>query len=90
MVIGHIECTLKVKKIRNGTVFKFTTLQGGMVSKAEIEQAKQDIDIRTFRQEFEGTFENYAGAVYYNFHAVENIKRKKDRLEQTFTYWFRL
>jgi phage terminase large subunit len=57
--------------------FQFTTLQGGMVSKSEIEQAKQDIDIRTFRQEFEGTFENYAGAVYYNFHAVENIKEKK-------------
>ena len=57
--------------------FQFTTLQGGMVSKEEIEQAKQDIDIRTFRQEFEGTFENYAGAVYYNFHAVENVKEKK-------------
>ena len=57
--------------------FQFTTLQGGMVSKEEIEQAKQDIDIRTFRQEFEGTFENYAGAVYYNFHAVENVKDKK-------------
>jgi len=57
--------------------FQFTTLQGGMVSAEEIEQAKQDIDIRTFRQEFEGTFENYAGAVYYNFHAVENVKEKK-------------
>jgi len=57
--------------------FQFTTLQGGMVSAEEIEQAKQDIDIRTFRQEFEGTFENYAGAVYYNFHAVENVKPKK-------------
>jgi len=57
--------------------FQFTTLQGGMVSAEEIQQAKQDIDIRTFRQEFEGTFENYAGAVYYNFHAVENVKEKK-------------
>ena len=57
--------------------FQFTTLQGGMVSKEEIEQAKQDIDIRTFRQEFEGTFENYAGAVYYNFHPVDNVKKKE-------------
>ena len=56
--------------------FQFTTLQGGMVSQEEIEQAKQDIDIRTFRQEFEGTFENYAGAVYYNFHPVDNVKKK--------------
>ena len=57
--------------------FQFTTLQGGMVSADEIEQAKQDIDIRTFRQEFEGTFENYAGAVYYNFHPVESIVQKE-------------
>jgi len=57
--------------------FQFTTLQGGMVSKAEIEQAKQDIDIRTFRQEFEGTFENYAGSVYYNFHPVESVVDKQ-------------
>ena len=57
--------------------FQFTTLQGGMVSKEEIEQAKQDIDIRTFRQEFEGTFENYAGSVYYNFHPVESVVDKQ-------------
>ena len=56
--------------------FQFTTLQGGMVSQDEIDQAKQDVDIRTFRQEFEGTFENYAGSVYYNFHPVENVKHK--------------
>ena len=48
--------------------FQYTTLQGGIVTKEELEQAKQDIDIRTFRQEFEGTFENYAYQVYYNFH----------------------
>ena len=68
---------LKGKQDKEWDSFQFTTLQGGMVSKSEIEQAKQDIDIRTFRQEFEGTFENYAGAVYYNFHAVENVKEKK-------------
>ena len=53
--------------------FQYTTLQGGIVSKQELEQAKQDVDIRTFRQEFEGTFENYAGAVYYNFHPVDSV-----------------
>ncbi len=57
--------------------FQYTTLEGGMVSKEELEQAKQDVDIRTFRQEFEGSFENYAGSVYYNFHPVENVKPKE-------------
>jgi PBSX family phage terminase large subunit len=64
---------LKGKEDENWDSFQFTTLQGGMVSAEEIDQAKQDIDIRTFRQEFEGTFENYAGAVYYNFHPVESV-----------------
>ena len=70
------EMYLKGKLDPEWDSFQFTTIQGGMVSKEEIEQAKQDIDIRTFRQEFEGTFENYAGAVYYNFHPVENVIKK--------------
>lgn len=68
---------LKGKEESEWDSFQFTTLEGGMVSEEEIEQAKQDIDIRTFRQEFEGTFENYAGAVYYNFHPVDNVKKKE-------------
>ena len=68
---------LKGKEDEEWDSFQFTTLQGGMVPAEEIQQAKQDVDIRTFRQEFEGTFENYAGAVYYNFHAVDNVKQKE-------------
>ena len=66
---------LKGKEDEEWDSFQFTTLQGGMVPKEELEQAKQDVDIRTYRQEFEGTFENYAGAVYYNFHPVDNVKQ---------------
>ena len=68
---------LKGQQEKEWKSFQYTTLQGGMVSEEEIEQAKQDVDIRTFRQEFEGTFENYAGSVYYNFHPVENVKHKE-------------
>jgi len=42
---------LKGQEDKEWDSFQYTTLQGGMVSKEEIEQAKQDIDIRTFRQE---------------------------------------
>jgi len=71
------EMYLKGKQDDQWGSYQYTTIQGGMVSKAEIEQAKQDIDIRTFRQEFEGTFENYAGSVYYNFHPVESVIDRK-------------
>ena len=71
------EMYLKGKQDKEWASFQYTTIQGGMVSKEELEQAKQDVDIRTYRQEFEGAFENYAGAVYYNFHPVESIVNKK-------------
>ena len=67
------EMYLKGKQDPDWESFQYTTIEGGIVTKEEIEKAKQDIDIRTFRQEFEGTFENYAGAVYYNFHPVDNV-----------------
>jgi len=71
------EMYLKGKDDKEWESFQYTTLQGGMVSKQELEQAKLDLDVRTFRQEFEGTFENYAGSVYYNFHPVESVIERK-------------
>ena len=53
--------------------FQYTTLQGGQVSKQEIEQAKSDLDERTFKQEYEASFVNYAGQIYYNFDRKENV-----------------
>ena len=53
--------------------FQFTTLEGGQVSKQEIEQAKADLDERTFRQEYEASFVNYAGQIYYNFDRKDNV-----------------
>ena len=71
------EMYLKGKQDKEWGSFQYTTIQGGMVTKEEIEQAKLDIDLRTFRQEFEGTFENYSGSVYYNFHPVESVVKKE-------------
>ncbi len=54
--------------------FSFTTAQGGFVSEAEIEQARRDLDKKTFEQEFEATFVTYSGMVYYGFKRSENVK----------------
>lgn len=53
--------------------FQFTTLEGGNVSANEIEQAKADLDDRTFAQEYMASFVNYAGQIYYNFDRKENV-----------------
>ena len=70
------EMYLKGKQDSEWDSFQYTTLQGGMVTQKELDQARLDLDQRTFRQEFEGTFENYAGAIYYNFHPVESVIKK--------------
>jgi len=76
MVIGLMRCILKGKQDKEWDSYQFTTLDGGMVNDNEIQQARLDLDQRTFRQEFEGTFENYAGSIYYNFHPVESVIEK--------------
>jgi hypothetical protein len=54
--------------------FQFTTLDGGNVPLEEIEQARRDLDARTFRQEYEATFENYVGRIYYAFDRAVNVR----------------
>lgn len=59
----------------NWVSFSFTTEQGGNVTIEEIEQAKKDLDERTFRQEYLATFETYAGRIYYAFDRKENVRK---------------
>ena len=59
--------------------FQYTTLEGEQVSEDEIEQAKQDLDLRTFQQEYEATFVNYSGMIYYNFSRDKNIIEKYNK-----------
>jgi len=64
---------LKAETDQEWASFKYTTLEGGQVSANEIEQARYDLDERTFQQEYEASFVNYAGAIYYNFDRTKNI-----------------
>ena len=54
---------------------QYTTLQGGNVEQDEIQAARQDLDERTFEQEYEARFVNYAGIIYYNFNREESVRR---------------
>lgn len=45
----------------------YTTVQGGNVPEEEIEAARRSMDPRTYRQEYEASFENYQGVIYYCF-----------------------
>ncbi len=54
--------------------FQFTTAEGGNVARAEIESASKELDERTFRQEFEASFQNLGvGRAYYAFDRTHNV-----------------
>ena len=50
----------------------YTSVDGGNVPESELEAARRKMDPRTFRQEYEASFENYQGVIYYCFDRREN------------------
>lgn len=54
--------------------WQFTTLDGGNVPQEEVDAARRDLDPRTFRQEYEASFETYAGRVIYGFERKHSVK----------------
>src|SRR6266853_1809469 len=55
--------------------FQFTTAQGGNVTAKELESATHELDERTYRQEFQASFESLGvGLVYYAFDRRQNIR----------------
>jgi len=57
----------------NWQSWQYTSLSGGRIPLEEIEQARKDLDERTFRQEYEASFETFAGRIYYSFDRAQNV-----------------
>ena len=58
--------------------WSYTTIEGGNVPPEEVEAARSQLDPRTFRQEFEASFENLSGLVAVNFSEDNIDKTVKD------------
>ena len=54
--------------------YLFKTVDSPFIDPAEVEQARKDLDQKTFRQEYEATFETYSGIIYYGFSMSETVK----------------
>lgn len=67
----------------NWSSYQFTTLDGGNVPEAEVEQARKDLDERTFRQEYLATFETFSGRIYYSFERVHNVRKYEGNTPDT-------
>jgi len=53
--------------------WQFTTEQGGNVPDNELESARRLLDERTYRQEYQGSFESFSGRIYYSFDRQNNV-----------------
>lgn len=67
----------KARATPGWAAWSFTTLQGGNVTADEVEAAREDLDEKTFRQEYEASFENFAGRCYYSFERSRNVTALK-------------
>ena len=63
---GH-ELYTEAQELDDWNAWQYKTIDGGRVDETELEQAKRDMDAKTFQQEYEATFNTYSGRVFYNF-----------------------
>jgi hypothetical protein len=54
--------------------FQYRTIDGGNVPEEEIEAAKRELDARTYKQEYEASFESFGRLIAYNF-SEDNIQK---------------
>jgi hypothetical protein len=71
---AHDLYTMAIEYPDEWASFSFTTIEGGNVKPEEVEAARRSLDLRTFRQEFEATFETFTGRVFYAFDRKHNLK----------------
>lgn len=56
----------------------WNTVDNPFIDPEEVEEAKRDLDEKSFRQEYMATWESFAGMVYYSFDENIHIKRQPD------------
>jgi hypothetical protein len=54
--------------------WQFPTITSPFIPESEIEMAKRDMDLKSFRQEFEASFETMSGRVYHEFDRNIHVK----------------
>ncbi len=63
------------KTADNWSCWQYTTAQGGNVSAEELDQARDDLDERTYKQEYEAEFVSISNLIYYNLHDANTVER---------------
>lgn len=64
---------VRINKRPDWKTFHFKSIEGGYIPEEELENAKTELDPRTYREQFEASFEDVYGQVYYGFHPDYNV-----------------
>jgi hypothetical protein len=61
----------------NWASFTYTTSEGGFVDADEIAQAREDLSPKVFKQEYEASWENFAGVIFGDFgaHNIQEVRK---------------
>lgn len=64
--------------------FSFTTAQGGFVDAEELEQAKQDLSPKVYKQEYEASWESLGNVIFEDFgdHNIQSVEKPTNTHEE--------
>lgn len=65
-------------KEENWQSWQYKSIEGGYIDPLEIQAARRDLDSRTFRQEYEASFETVSSRVYYSFNRSLHDDQRDD------------
>lgn len=70
---GYARGVPGLAKHKHTMSWRYSTLDGGNVSSEWLDDKRATSDERTFRQEYEASFETYSGVIYYAFDRTQSI-----------------
>jgi hypothetical protein len=75
-------------RAENGAWDSFTWKSAEIIPAEEVEAARGELDPRTFRQEYEGSFETFQGRAYYEFDVEASARRAKYDMDRELVFCF--
>lgn len=77
-LFNQVQLDKKEGKRKDWGVWKFKSIDGGYIDADEIAAAKEELDERTYRQQYEATFETAEGKVYYAFDFDTHVQQSAE------------
>lgn len=74
--LRELKENIEINKWTDWIVYHYKTIEGGYVEDEELRKAQSQTDPRTYREQYEATFEELIGGVYYAFDINANVTQE--------------